>query len=146
MKPIKRPAVVKSILVVDDDPDILEMVVQVLQTEGYEVVAARNPEEFQTAFDTSPLPHLVLLDIRMPSRDGFGLASDVRSKFNIPIIFMTAHDCAKYRLYAPIAGASDYIQKPFDPDVLLAAVAKALGAEPQHPTNDWLLGTQSQTV
>ena len=143
MKPIKRPAVVKKILVVDDDSDILELVVQILESDGYDVVAAKNAAEFQTAFDTSPLPHLVLLDIRMPSRDGFGLAEDVRSKFNIPIIFMTAHDCAKYRLYAPIAGAADYIQKPFLPELLLSSVARVLGAEPQHPTNDWLLGTQS---
>lgn len=146
MKSIKKPVVVKSILVVDDDPDILDMVVQVLRREGYDVNAARNQAEFQTAFDTSPLPHLVLLDIRMPQRDGFGLAADVRSKFDIPIVFMTAHDCAKYRLYAPISGAVDYIQKPFAPEVLLGAVAKALGVEPQQSTNDWLLGTSSQTV
>src|SRR5476651_408784 len=121
MKPIKKTAVVKSILVVDDDQDILDFVVQLLKGEGYEVTAARNAAEFQTAFDTSPLPHLVVLDIRMPQRDGFGLAEDVRSKYNIPIIFMTAHDCAKYRLYAPIAGAADYIQKPFLPEVLLSS-------------------------
>src|ERR1700742_4134224 len=102
MRSSARQTEKKRILVVDDDPDILDMVVTILKSDEYDVIAAKNYAEFLTAFEQSPIPNLVLLDVRMPMRDGFGIAEEIRSKFDIPIIFMTAHDCPKYRLYAPI--------------------------------------------
>jgi DNA-binding response OmpR family regulator len=121
------PARPRKIMVVDDDSDILDFVTRLLSDAGHTVVAAHGHAEFQTVFNASTLPDLILLDIRMPEHDGFWIAEYVKSKFDIPIIFMTAHHHPKYQLYAPMAGAAAYILKPFEPDLLLSTIDKVLG-------------------
>lgn len=115
-----------KILIVDDDRDILEMTGLLLRNAGYDVVGVSTYPEVEAVIGENPLPSLVLMDVRMPVRDGFWIAEKIRSEFNIPIVFMTAHDCPKYRLYAPIAGAAAYIQKPFEVEFLLATVESVL--------------------
>jgi CheY-like chemotaxis protein len=129
MKTPLETVVPKRILVVDDDADILDMIVRLLKQEGYIVTGACSYAEFEEAFSQPLLPNLILLDIRLPVHDGFWIAQNVRAKYNIPIIFITAHDCAKYRLYAPMMGAADYVQKPFEPKQLLNTVTKVLGCD-----------------
>jgi two-component system OmpR family response regulator len=62
----------------------------------------------------------------LPEHDGFWIAEHLPCSQRIPIIFITAHDRPVYRLCAPIVGAQDYIAKPFDPNVLLLRIEKAL--------------------
>jgi DNA-binding response OmpR family regulator len=120
----------KRILVCDDDDDILDMLSHLLNGVGYIVSTAHGHKEFMERFDESR-PDLILLDVRMPERDGFWIAEQLQSVERVPIIFITAHDRPVYRLCAPIVGAADYLAKPIDPDVLLARIEKAL--HPNHP-------------
>ncbi len=116
----------KKVLVCDDDPDILELLKTLLSNSGYSVSTAMAHEEFFDKIDEFE-PDLILLDIRMPEHDGFWIAEELqRLDINIPIIFVSAPNRSVYRLCAPIAGAVDFIIKPFEPDVLLDRVSKAL--------------------
>ncbi|HYG73777.1 MAG TPA: response regulator [Planctomycetota bacterium] len=119
----------KSILICDDEPDILEMMSNLFKSKGYAVETATGHEEFFAKFERNR-PDLILLDIRIPDRDGFSIADELQQRENrAPIIFVTAHNRSIYRLCSPVAGAVDFIVKPFDPDVLLASVKKALKSD-----------------
>jgi two-component system alkaline phosphatase synthesis response regulator PhoP len=124
----------KKILVVDDEPDILGMVARILSDSGYAVTTATGHKEFMSSFN-DVLPDLVVIDVRLPEHDGFWIAERVKSTYDIPIIFMTARHRPMYHLYAPIAGAASYINKPFEPELLLNEVKKALTA-PERKSND----------
>src|SRR5476649_102651 len=102
---VKIPKPPRRILICDDEVDILEMATQALTIAGFDVTAVSGHADFLRAFDEMPLPDLILLDVRMPEHDGFWIAERVNAAAHIPIIFMTAHHCAKYELYAPTAGA-----------------------------------------
>jgi CheY-like chemotaxis protein len=118
-------ALKRTILVVDDDVDLRMMVVLVLETAGYAVVAASDGLE---ALDRlrARLPDLMLLDMRMPRMDGWELGKRVRSTYGhkIPVVVMTAAERAEKR--AMEIGADDFVAKPFDVDTLLRTVARHL--------------------
>ena len=108
------------ILVVEDDPDILETVSQVLEFEGYKVETANNGAEGLKAMERH-LPWLILLDMRMPVLDGWGFAHALKERgIELPILVMTAAQDA--RRWAQEIGAAGFIAKPFDLSDLLAAV------------------------
>jgi DNA-binding response OmpR family regulator len=116
----------KRILVCDDDSDIANMLQTLLTGAGYNVTTANEHSEFFTKLDAVN-PDLIMLDIRMPEHDGFWIAEELqRRKNKAPVIFVTAHNRSVYRLCAPIAGAVDFILKPFDPMMLLEKVKKTL--------------------
>ena len=76
-------------------------------------------------------PSVIILDIRMPERDGFWLAEGLQALGQqIPIIFLTGYDSMIYRLYAPFVGSIAYLTKPVDTKLLLAKVEKALNRSP----------------
>lgn len=110
----------KPILVIDDDPDILSTVVQILEFEGYTVETATNGVEGLKVIDRVR-PRLVLLDMRMPVMDGWGFARVLKDRGNhLPILVMTAARDA--HRWAQEIGAKGYVSKPFDLPELLAAV------------------------
>lgn len=110
------------ILVVEDDPSILAMVVQILRGEGYPVVAAKNGAEGLAVIDPVP-PSLILLDMRMPRMDGWQFAAALRERgITSPILVMTAAENAKR--WAEEIGADGYVTKPFDFRALLTSVDK----------------------
>lgn len=115
-----EPAVTPTILVVDDDRAILEIVTDVLQYEGYEVETAVDGAQALAAVEQSP-PRLVLLDMRMPHVDGWAFARTLRERgIRLPILVMTAaRDAASW---AHEIGAEGYLAKPFDINELLDAV------------------------
>src|SRR4051812_11374201 len=121
-----RSAEVNSaqILVIDDDPAILETVADILSDEGYRVVTARNGAEGLAAVERA-LPALVLLDRWMPVMDGQGFWNELeRRALRIPIIVMTAaHDA---ELWARQLGAVGVLPKPFKLPTLLDLVAEVL--------------------
>jgi CheY-like chemotaxis protein len=112
------------ILVVDDDPGILDIVVRTLDFEGYPAVRARNGAEALEAVERQR-PSLVLLDMRMPVMDGWAFAEALRERgIAVPVLVMTAANDA--RRWASEIGAQGYIEKPFDIDELLATVERML--------------------
>ncbi len=117
------------ILVVDDDPSILCIVSELLQLEGYWVETAPNGAEALRVIERVR-PSLVLLDMRMPILDGWGLAHALRARdLNIPILVMTAAQNA--RAWAEEIGASGYVAKPFELRELLNAVERLRRREQQ---------------
>jgi len=116
----------KTICICDDDQEILNAVECVLSNAGYQVISAREHGELTQKLQDTPAD-LIILDVRMPGRDGFWIAECLQvlgSK--VPIIFMTAYDKIIYRLYAPFVGSVEYLVKPVEPSVLLKKVERAL--------------------
>lgn len=118
-----------KILMVDDNPDILELMAARLISEGYEVITATSGEE-AVRKATSERPDLALLDIAMPVLDGFILGRLLRLDYvtqDIPVIMVTARNSQKDILRAlSEIQAADYIVKPFKPEELLAKIKKVL--------------------
>ncbi len=117
-----------SILIADDDEDIVRFVEVNLRLEGFEVATAFDGEQaLQHAYEVTP--DLILLDVMMPKVDGFEvcqrLRSDGRTK-NISIIMLTAKSLSADKVVGLTAGADDYMIKPFDPIELVARVKSAL--------------------
>jgi CheY-like chemotaxis protein len=110
------------VLVVDDDPGIRATVSEILDLEGCEVVAACNGLEALEQIQTSP-PCVILLDMRMPVLDGWGVARELRARgVGVPIVVMTAAQDAA--LWAREIQADAVLAKPFDLNELLAVVAR----------------------
>jgi DNA-binding response OmpR family regulator len=108
-----------SVLVVDDDVNILRMIQRILELEGYGVLKASNGEAALQVFDDED-PELVLLDIMMPGMDGYTVCRNIREFSPIPIIMVTA------KVKGLDAGADDYITKPFSSQELVARVRAVL--------------------
>lgn len=109
-----------KLLVVDDDPEIASLLSELLELEGFEVETANNGmqalEKFDMSFD------LILLDIMMPEMNGLNVLSQIRSKFTVPVIFLTAKDNEYDKIIGLELGADDYILKPFNDRELIARI------------------------
>jgi len=125
----KSPATArKKILIVDDDPQILEMYSLLLQEAGYAVEQAEHSLAAIAAIVRSA-PDLILADIRMPIVDGMELVRELKSHSdsrNIPVVAVTGYDSPETRQAALEAGYADYITKPIDPRRFPAHIAKLL--------------------
>ena len=116
----------KRLLLVDDEPELLDMVVSILKEDGYEAVrtartvkeAVKAAEEFQ--------PERAVLDVMLPDGDGFGLMEQLRAKGDYPVLFLTARGEEEDKFRGFGLGADDYIVKPFLPGELLFRVAAIL--------------------
>lgn len=118
----------KRLLVVDDEPNLLVAVAAVLRGEGFEVMTARNGKDALLQI-AKTLPDLIVSDVRMPLMDGFTLARQLRSAPHtklIPIIFLTARDETEDRIEGFRAGVDVYLTKPFEPDELIAVIQNIL--------------------
>jgi two-component system chemotaxis response regulator CheY len=116
------------ILAVDDSKSMLEMVSFTLQGAGHEVINACNGAEAMTKAQATTAD-LVLTDVNMPEMDGLSLVRKLRSmstyKFT-PMLILTTESSKEKKLEGKAAGATGWIVKPFDPDVLLATIRKVL--------------------
>jgi DNA-binding response OmpR family regulator len=113
----------KRLLVVDDDPDILEFIQIILEEEGYEVVTS-DKGEYLEQLHNGGFPHLILVDVLLSGKDGREIVKYLKSQQetkSIPIIMFSAHPSAEET--ARQAGAEDFLAKPFDIDVLVAKIA-----------------------
>jgi len=119
----------KKIMVVDDEPDILFTVGQVLETSGYEVIKAKDGKEcIEKLNELSEIPDLVLLDIMMPEVSGWDVAAKIKENpawKEIPIVFLTAKGDIMSIGMGNLT-AEDYIVKPFDIKDLKERVNKIL--------------------
>ncbi len=120
----------QKILIVEDEPSVLQVLQRLLGEEGYQVSTAPNGQEgLEKACDPSGLPALILADIEMPRMDGFELCRRVRaeeSRRSIPFIFITAKSDPRDRAKAYGLGVQRYITKPFSRQQVLGAVLLAL--------------------
>jgi DNA-binding response OmpR family regulator len=113
------------ILVVDDDPPILDLLSMHLNKEGYEVLTSRDGDHALTTIEHEK-PDLVLLDIMMPRVDGLTVCETVREYSPVPIIIISALGHEEQKVKALDLGADDYLTKPFGIQELLARVRVAL--------------------
>jgi DNA-binding response OmpR family regulator len=125
----------EKILLVDDDPDILDAISMILQTQGYQVVTARDGVEGLASLRAEK-PALMILDLLMPKMDGFAVCKELQdprwAKYrNIPILILTSvREEASRRRYELETGleldVDDYVEKPVSPDILLERVGRLL--------------------
>ena len=113
------------ILVVDDDPRMLRFVRRALSEAGYAPLVTGAPDDLARIIRTEK-PHLVLLDLVLPGRDGIELMQQVPELSDLPVIFISAYRRDETVAQALEAGAADYIAKPFSPTELVARVRAAL--------------------
>jgi DNA-binding response OmpR family regulator len=113
------------ILVVDDEPHIVELVRYNLQHDGYEVVAAGDGET-ALAKTASEHPDLIILDLMLPGVDGLEVCRRIRRESAVPIIMLTARGGEVERVVGLDLGADDYVTKPFSPRELVARVRAVL--------------------
>jgi len=121
-----------KILVVDDDPDILDAVAMILESQGYRVVTARDGIEGLATLKAEQ-PDLMILDLLMPKMDGFAVCKELQDpkwskQKDIPILILTSiREDASRRRYELETGleldVNDYLEKPMSPDVLLERVS-----------------------
>ena len=124
-----------TILVVDDEPDIRQLIRINLQLAGHEVVTAANgAEALEAVRDVKP--DVMILDVMMPEVDGFAVLESIKSEptvelRNIPVLMLTASDSAENRVRGGIEGAIRFLSKPFSPAELRAEVRDALEGDPE---------------
>jgi len=121
----------KKVLVIDDEQIVLDSVSQILIDENYEVdVSLSGREGLDWAIER---PYdIILTDIRMPDIGGMRVLRDIkRVKSSLPVVIITGYATTKSAVQAMKLGAAEYIEKPFEPEQLLEAVARALGFSPE---------------
>ncbi|TEU14308.1 MAG: response regulator transcription factor [Anaerolineales bacterium] len=115
----------ETILVVDDEANIIELAKMYLQNEGYVVESARDGREALTKIK-SLQPALVVLDLMLPEVDGWEVCRKVRADLDVPIIMLTARSDDVDKIVGLELGADDYLTKPFNPRELVARVRAVL--------------------
>jgi DNA-binding response OmpR family regulator len=112
----------RTILLVDDDADILAAMRAVLERRGYRVLTAGDGNAGLAAAEREG-PDLVVVDMMMPKKSGFLVLEKLKARGGgPPVIMITANEGSRHRAYAEALGAADYIRKPFAMDKLLASV------------------------
>jgi DNA-binding response OmpR family regulator len=115
----------KRILVVDDDPKLVDLIRTALERAEFSVVTATNGLQGEKVFRSNPVD-LIILDVMMPQRDGFDMLRDVRAISPVPIIMLSALTDTENVVKGLELGADDYITKPFELKEVLARVNSAL--------------------
>ncbi len=146
------------ILIVDDDPDIRELLAEYLKKNGLKVSSAANGKQMRTILDTAPVD-LIVLDLMLPGEDGLTLCRDLRAgSFKAtPILMLTARSEETDRIVGLEMGADDYLTKPFASRELLARIRAVLRRTRMLPPNlcvtedahllafgDWVLDTTAR--
>jgi DNA-binding response OmpR family regulator len=120
-----------TVLLVEDEPSVGELVRGYLMRDGYRVVWVRSGEEALVEVDRHRV-RIVILDIGLPGMDGFDVCRELRARSNVPILMLTARDEEPDRIVGLEVGADDYLTKPFSPRELVARMKAILRrSEPQ---------------
>ena len=115
----------EKVMVVDDDKNICELLRLYLEKEGYSVILCNDGQEAVVKFNALN-PDFVLLDIMLPSLDGWQVCREIRKKSNIPIIMLTAKGETFDKVLGLELGADDYVVKPFDTKEVVARIKAVL--------------------
>jgi DNA-binding response OmpR family regulator len=120
-------ATTKRVLLVDDDPEIIDAIRYALESRGYQIFIARDGNQGLAMAERED-PDLVILDMMMPKRSGFLVLEKLRRTRTVPVrvIMITANEGARHKAYAEMLGVDDYIRKPFAMDKLVDAVQRLL--------------------
>jgi len=122
-----------TVLLVEDEPSVGELVRSYLTRDGYTVVWVRSGEEALVELGRHPV-RLVLLDVGLPGKDGFDVCREMRGRSQVPIVMLTARDEEPDRIVGFELGADDYVTKPFSPRELVARMKAVLRrSENQRP-------------
>ncbi|WP_433662407.1 response regulator transcription factor [Nocardia sp. CA-128927] len=126
-----------TVLVVDDEPSILNLLCSVLRMGGYQVRSAETGAQALTVA-ASENPDLIVLDVMLPDLDGFAVARRLREAGNtVPVLFLTARDATEDRIAGLLAGGDDYVAKPFSLEEVtlrIQAILRRSSAEPVDET------------
>ena len=114
-----------KLLVVDDDPELRELITAYLSKQGYDIVAVGDGRAMDQALSASGID-LVILDLMLPGEDGLTIANRLKNTTDVPIIIVSAQGEDVDRIVGLEIGADDYIGKPFNPRELLARVRAVL--------------------
>ncbi|WP_200416470.1 response regulator transcription factor [Virgibacillus salexigens] len=115
----------KTLLIVEDEDILREIVKDYLLNEGYEVLEAVDGNEALAIFEECEV-HLIILDIMLPELDGWSVCRRIRKSSNVPIIILTARVDEDDTLLGFELGADDYVTKPYSPPILLARVKRLM--------------------
>jgi DNA-binding response OmpR family regulator len=121
-----------SVLVVEDDPELLKLVGEIMRTAGFSMRFARSLVELKSELNAGGLPDLLLLDVRLPDADGFEILESLRrneSFQELPIVMMTGRSQAHHVARGLSLGADGYVTKPFRMSQLVAAANTVLGRD-----------------
>lgn len=110
-----------DILVIEDNEELAGLLKDFLKAEGYTVHLAHTGEEGITFFRTQGAK-IIVLDIMLPGLDGFGVCQQIRETSNVPVLIVSAKIEKEDKLSGLLLGADDYIEKPYDIDILLAKI------------------------
>lgn len=135
----------EHILIVDDEPSVVEVVSLYLKRDGFEVSEAADGEQALAIIDRETL-NLVILDIMLPKVDGLSIVRQVRTRTNIPVIFLTARSEELDRVVGLEIGADDYVVKPFSPRELVARVRAVLRRAQPVQTNSMETEEDDRTI
>jgi len=119
-----------TVLVIDDDPDLVKLIRTYFRFESFTVRTASRRDEIMAAFREAPMPDLVLLDVELPDANGFDILARMRQHAvlkSMPVIMITAEATREAVRKGLQAGADGYITKPFEPDCVVTAVREVLG-------------------
>jgi DNA-binding response OmpR family regulator len=120
----------RTVLVVDDDSEILTALRTVLEKRGYRVLTATDGNQGLAAAEREA-PDLVVVDMMMPKKSGFLVLEKLKSRPSGPaVIMITANEGSRHRAYASALGADDYLRKPFDMSRFLESVERLCPLEP----------------
>jgi DNA-binding NarL/FixJ family response regulator len=118
----------KKLLLIDDDPNLVLLVKDYLEFQGYEVITANHGKEALKILESN-LPDMIVCDIMMPEIDGYGFVEELRKNPNtswIPLLFLSAKGQSQDRIKGLNLGADFYMVKPFEPEELVAQVESSL--------------------
>jgi CheY-like chemotaxis protein len=115
------------ILIVDDDPDIRQLLVDYLQRNGFEALPAASGREMAVMLEHHAID-LLVLDLMLPDADGLTLCRDLRARSSLPVLMLTARGEEADRILGIEMGADDYLVKPFSPRELLARIKASCAA------------------
>jgi two-component system, OmpR family, response regulator ResD len=116
---------VQTVLVVDDEPIVRDVVVRYLERDGFRTLTASDGDAARALIEERP-PSLVVLDVMLPGTDGLSLCRWIRSRSSLPVILLTARGEEADRIVGLELGADDYVTKPFSPRELAARVRTVL--------------------
>lgn len=115
------------VLIVDDDPEIVETIASALRGRGYEISTANDGNQ-GIAYAELKNPDVIVLDLMMPRRSGFLVLERLRqnAKTQMPVIMITGNEGVRHKKYAELLGVNDYILKPFTMERLLKSISDIL--------------------
>lgn len=137
-----------DILIVEDNKELADLLCDFLRAENYTVSVAENGEKALQLYQRYGA-RLLVLDVMLPGMDGFAVCAKIREESNTPILIVSAKTEKDDKLAGLLAGADDYIEKPYDIDIMLAKIAgifKRRYAQDELVSGDLRLNKESRTV